>query len=165
MSKVSIKTHSDNGKNKSLNPFSMHVPYIDDFIDKFAERLPFNRPSLPSVGLGDFNLNPKVDVKEDDKSYKLSAELPGLDLENINLELSDGILTLSGEKKTETEEDKEGSYHLMERSYGYFKRSFTLPPSVQEEKIKADFKKGVLSVFMPKSEKSMQQQRKIKINE
>ncbi|MFT4731922.1 MAG: HSP20 family protein [Gammaproteobacteria bacterium] len=164
MSNVSIKTHSDNGKNKGISPLGMHLPYIDDFFDKFAERLPFMRPSLPSAELGDFNLNPKVDIMEDDKSYRLSAELPGLDLDSINLELSDGILTLSGEKRTEKEEDKEGNYHLMERRYGYFKRSFALPPSVQEEKIKADFKKGVLSVFMPKSEKAMQQQRKITIN-
>jgi HSP20 family protein len=75
------------------------------------------------------------------------------------------VLTLSGEKKTEKDEDKEGNYHLMERSYGYFKRSFALPPSVEEDKIKADFKKGVLSVVMPKSEKAQQLQRKISINE
>ncbi|MFT7258560.1 MAG: HSP20 family protein, partial [Glaciecola sp.] len=100
MSNVSIKTHSDNGKNKGISPLGMHLPYIDDFFDKFAERLPFMRPSLPSAELGDFNLNPKVDIMEDDKSYRLSAELPGLDLDSINLELSDGILTLSGEKRT-----------------------------------------------------------------
>jgi HSP20 family protein len=143
----------------------MHLPYIDDFFDKFTQNWPFSRPSLGSIQSTEFTLNPKVDITEDDKSYKMSAELPGMDLENINLDLSDGILTLSGEKKTEKEEDKEGNYHLMERSYGFFKRSFSLPPSVEEDKIKADFKKGVLTVSMPKSEKAQKLQRKISIKE
>lgn len=165
MTNISVKTHANDGKNKGVSPLGMHLPYIDDFFDKFTHSLPFMRPSFPSVESNDFNLNPKVDIMEDDKSYKLSAELPGLDLENINLDLSDSILTLSGEKKTEKKEDKEGNYHLMERSYGFFKRSFSLPPSVEEDKIEANFKKGVLSISMPKSAKAQQHQRKISINE
>jgi HSP20 family protein len=165
MTNISVKTHANDGKNKSVSPLGMHLPYIDDFFDKFTHSWPFMRPSFPSIESSEFNLNPKVDIKEDDKSYKLSAELPGLGLENINLDLSDGVLTLSGEKKTEKEEDKDDNYHLMERSYGYFKRSFSLPPSVEEDKIKADFKKGVLSVSMPKSAKAQQHQRKISIDE
>jgi HSP20 family protein len=165
MTNVSVKTHTNNGNNKGLTPLGMHLPYIDDFFDKFTHSWPFLRPSFGSIESTEFTLNPKVDITEDNKSYKMSAELPGLDLDDINLDLSDGVLTLSGEKKTEKEEDKEGNYHLMERSYGYFKRSFSLPPSVEEDKIKADFKKGVLNVSMPKSEKAQKLQRKISIKE
>lgn len=165
MTNISVKNHTNEGKNKGLTSLGMHLPYIDDFFDKFTHSWPFTRPSFGSLESTDFTLNPKVDIKEDKKSYKMSIELPGLDLENINLDLSDGVLTLSGEKKTEKEEDKDGNYHLMERSYGYFKRSFALPPSVEEDKIKADFKKGVLSVSMPKSEKAQKLQRKISIKE
>ena len=165
MSNVTVKTNANDGKRNNTNPLSMRLPNIDDFFDKFTNSLPFMRSGFPGVESSEFNLNPKVDIMEDDKSYKLSAELPGLDLENISLDLSDGILTLSGEKKSEKEEDKEGNYHLMERSYGYFKRSFSLPPSIEEDKIKADFKKGILTVSMPKSEKAQKLQRKISIKE
>lgn len=164
MSNVSIKTRLDNGRNQGLSPIGMHLPDIDDFFDKFTHSWPFMRSNMPTVDSSELSLNPKVDITEDDKSYGLSAELPGLDLNDIKLDLSDGVLTLSGEKKTE-KEDKAGSYHLMERSYGYFKRSFTLPTSVEEDKIKAEFKKGVLNVSMPKSEKAQQHQRKIPIKE
>jgi HSP20 family protein len=165
MANVSVTKQSNNGKNQGITPFSMHMPNIDDFFDKFTSNWPFMRPSLGNIESTEMSLDPKVDIVEDNKSYKLSAELPGMELENINLDLSDGILTLSGEKKTEKEEKKEGNYHMMERSYGYFKRSFSLPPSVEEDKIKADFKKGVLSVSMPKSVKAQQLQRKISISE
>jgi len=165
MSNISVKTHTNEGTNKGHTPLGMHLPHIDDLFDKFTHSWPFTRPSFGKIESSDFTLNPKVDISEDDKSFKMSAELPGLELENINLDLSDGVLTLSGEKKTEKEEDNEGNYHLMERSYGYFKRSFSLPPSVEEDKIKADFKKGVLSVSMPKSEKAQKLQRKISIEE
>lgn len=165
MSNISISNQSSYGKNKSITPLGTHFPSIDEFFDKFTGNWPFMRPTFGNIESTELSLNPKVDIVEDDKSYKLSAELPGLELENINLDLSDGILTLSGEKKTEKEEKKEGHYHMMERGYGFFKRSFSLPPSIEEDKIKADFKKGVLSVDMPKSEKARQLQRKISIKE
>jgi len=165
MSNISVSKQSTNGKNKGVAPLGTHFPSIDDFFDKFTSNWPFIRPTFGNVESTELSLNPKVDIIEDDKSYKLSAELPGLELKNINLDLSDGVLTLSGEKKTEKEENKEGNYHMMERSYGFFKRSFSLPTSIEEDKIKADFKKGVLNVVMPKSEKAQQLQRKISINE
>lgn len=165
MSNISVSKRTTNGNNKGVAPIGSHFPYIDDFFDKFTNSLPFMRPSIGNMESTELSLNPKVDIVEDDKSYKLSAELPGLELNDINLDLSDGVLTLSGEKKTEKEETKEGNYHMMERSYGFFKRSFSLPPSVEEDKIKADFKKGVLNISMPKSEKAQQKQRKIEIKE
>lgn len=165
MSNISVKNQSNDGKNKGAALTSSHFPYIDDFFDKFTSNWPFSRPNFGNIETTDLSLNPKVDIEEDDKSYKLSAELPGLALKDISLDLSDGVLTLSGEKKVEKKEDKKGNYHLMERSYGYFKRSFTLPPSIEEDKIKADFKQGVLTVLLPKTEKAQQLQRKISIQE
>ncbi|HEA18727.1 hypothetical protein LCGC14_3067000 [marine sediment metagenome] len=165
MTNISITKQPHNGQNKSIGSLSTHFPSIDDFFDKFSGNWPFLHPAFSNSGSTNMSLNPKVDIVEDDKSYSLSAELPGLVLDNINLEISDGILTLSGEKKTEKEEGKDSNYHMMERSYGFFKRSFSLPPSVEEDKIKADFKKGVLHVSMPKSAKAQQQQRKITIKE
>jgi HSP20 family protein len=164
MTNTSVTKRSDNGKNKGIAPLSMHLPYIDDFFDKFSNNWPFMRQPFGTIESTEMNLNPKVDIVEDDKCYTLSAELPGLALDNINLDLSDGILTLSGEKNTEKKE-KEGNYHMMERSYGSFKRSFSLPPSIEEDKIKAEFKKGVLIISMPKSEKAQEHQRKIPINQ
>lgn len=165
MTNISITKQDNNGKSKAVAPLSSHFPYIEDIFDKFTSTWPFLRPAVGNIESTALSLNPKVDIFENDKAYELSAELPGLDLNNINLDLSDGILTLRGEKKTEKEEGKEGNYHMMERSYGYFKRSFSLPPSVEEDKIQADFKKGVLHVTMPKSAKAQQQQRKIPIKE
>jgi HSP20 family protein len=165
MTNVSVTRKTNGRKNKGIAPLSIRVPYIDDFFDDFTSNFPLMQPSFGNIESTDMSLNPKVDMIEDKKTYTLSAELPGMELDNINLDLSDGILTLSGEKKTEKEENEEGNYHMMERSYGYFKRSFALPPSVEEDKIQADFKKGVLKVTMPKSAKSQQNQRKISIKE
>ena len=165
MTNVSIAKQPQNGQNKGLSSLSTHFPNIDDFFDKFTGNWPFLHPSFANVESTSMSLNPKVDIVEDEKSYSLSAELPGLVLDNINLEISDGILTLSGEKKTEKEAGEDSNYHMMERSYGFFKRSFSLPPSVEEDKIKAEFKKGVLHVSMPKSDKAQQKQRKISIKE
>jgi HSP20 family protein len=165
MSNMPIQKHSNNGDRRGSKSLSTHLPYIDDLFNRFTSSWPLSRRNFADLESTELSLNPKVDVVEDNKSYRLTAELPGLDLKDISLDLSDDILTLSGEKKTEKEEGKDGDYHLMERSYGYFKRSFALPPSVEEDKIKADFKKGILSVVMPKSEKAQQHQRKISIKE
>lgn len=165
MANISVTKQSGNGKNKVAPLSIMSSPIIEDFFDKFTNTWPFLRPSLSNIETTEMILNPKVDIVEDNKTYKLSAELPGLELDDINLDLSDGVLTLSGEKKTEKEENKDDNYHMMERSYGFFKRSFSLPPSIEEDKIQAKFNKGVLNVTLPKSEKAQKLQRKISIKE
>ena len=108
-------------------------------------------------------LTPVVDVSETDKSYEISVELPGLDDKDVELTLRDDLLTISGEKKTEREEKKKG-YHLSERSYGSFQRSFRLPDDVQAEKIKAEMQKGVMSISLPRSPSAKPKQRKIAIS-
>ena len=94
---------------------------------------------------------PSVDVTEDDGSYIVSAELPGTKREDVNVELEDDVLTIRGEKRSEREEKKE-KRRFVERSYGTFERSFSLPRYVDLDKIVAEFKDGVLNIHVPKLE-------------
>lgn len=93
---------------------------------------------------------PAVDVAETDKAYEITAELPGMDEKNIEVKFADGVLTIKGEKRDEKEEKKK-DYYVSERSFGSFQRSFQVPDSVESDKIEANFKKGVLTVTLPKS--------------
>lgn len=106
-------------------------------------------------------LAPAVDLSEDEKSYIVSVELPGVRKEDVTVELQDEVLTIRGEKKSEREE-KKGKSHWVERSYGSFCRSFTLPPTAVAEELKAGFKDGVLSVEIPKREQAKTRQIAIK---
>lgn len=94
---------------------------------------------------------PAVDIYEKDNSIVISAELPGMTEEDIDVEVHDGVLTIRGEKKFESE-TKEDCYHCVERRYGAFERSFTLPTTVNAEDVKAAYKAGVLEVTLPKVE-------------
>ena len=95
--------------------------------------------------------SPAMDIIEEDKDYKLTAELPGMAEKDIQVMVTGDTLTLKGEKKQETER-KEKNYSLSERSYGSFQRTFWLPEGVDRDKIAAEFAKGVLTVTLPKSE-------------
>ena len=105
---------------------------------------------------------PAVDVAETDKAYEVSAELPGMDEKNIDVKFSDGVLTIKGEKE-EVKEEKKKDYYLNERSFGSFQRSFRLPDGVDADKIEANFKKGVLTVTVPKSAEAQKAAKKIEI--
>jgi HSP20 family protein len=96
-------------------------------------------------------LAPAVDVFESDDRIEVTAELPGLKPEDIRIDLHDNVLTLSGERKLEKEEEREG-YRRIERSYGQFTRSFTLPRHVDQDNIRAEMREGVLSLTLPKRE-------------
>lgn len=107
---------------------------------------------------------PAVNVEETKDAMVLSAELPGMTEENISIELENNVLTISGEKSEErTEGDEERRYHLWERRYGAFQRSFTLPRTVKGDDIRANFDKGVLQIVMPKVAEA--KTRKIAINQ
>lgn len=97
---------------------------------------------------------PSVDVRESEQAITLEFELPGIRAENIDITSENGVLSVRGEKREERKEGEEegGRYHVVERSYGEFIRSFQLPPGVDEESIEADFDNGVLTVKVPKSE-------------
>lgn len=97
---------------------------------------------------------PAVDIVEKDKSFEITAELPGMDQKNIEIKLSNGGLIIKGEKQEEKEEKKKG-YYLSERSYGSFERMFNLPKEVDADKIEASYSKGVLSISLPKKPEAL----------
>src|SRR4030043_1111685 len=105
---------------------------------------------------------PSLDVSETKNELVVKAEVPGMDAKDIDISLSDGVLTIKGEKKQEKEE-KEADYHLVERSYGSFTRSIRLPKEVQNDKISASYKDGILKVTLPKSEEAKKKEIKIKV--
>ncbi|HYC15345.1 MAG TPA: Hsp20/alpha crystallin family protein [Stellaceae bacterium] len=129
--------------------------------------LPSFRPSLDFEPSFRFDTSfgmavPAVDVVEKDDAFVVSAELPGLDEKNLEVEVSGDVLTIKGEKREEKEEKGKNTY-LSERRYGSFQRSFGLPDSVERGKIAARFEKGVLKVTLPKTSEAVTQQKKIPI--
>jgi HSP20 family protein len=105
---------------------------------------------------------PAVDVTESEKAYEITAELPGLDEKNIEVKVTDGSLTIKGEKQEEKEEKKK-DYYLHERHFGSFERSFGLPDGVDASKIAATFKKGLLIVTLPKKPEAQKPAKKIEV--
>ena len=114
-----------------------------------------------SEELGGQTFSPAVDIKETPKEYIVTAEIPGISKKDIEIEISDNILTIKGERKMEKEEKGE-TYHRVERSYGSFCRSFTLPAQVEAEKIEANFKDGLLNIKIPKAEEKIPKKIEIK---
>ena len=94
---------------------------------------------------------PPVDIKETENELVLRADLPDIDLKDVDIQLENGTLTMSGQRKFEKADKGEG-YHRIERSYGQFVRCFSLPDTVDTEKVKADYKRAVLTVTLPKKE-------------
>lgn len=133
---------------------------FEDFMGDF-------RPWRSGIRLwdqGNEELVPKINVSETDKEVQVTADLPGIDEKDIEVTLSDGILSIKGERKAEKEEkDEKKSFHRIERSYGLYRRSIALPCEVEENKIKADFAKGVLTIKMPKSAKAKSKVKKISV--
>ena len=104
---------------------------------------------------------PPVDVREDGKEIVLEIELPGIKREDVEVTAENGVLTIRGEKQNRTHESGEGRYHVIERSYGSFMRSFQLPNGVDEQRIEAEFVDGLLAVRVPKA--ALAQPRRIEI--
>jgi len=105
---------------------------------------------------------PAVDVAESDKAYEITAELPGMDEKNVEVKVANGNLTIKGEKQEEKEEKKK-DYYLHERHFGSFERSFEIPEGVDADKIEANFKKGVLTVTLPKKPEAQKPAKKIEV--
>lgn len=137
-------------------------------LEEMSDRLNrmFNRQALPQVNTKETMVVadwvPSVDVSETDGEYQIKAEIPDVKKEDVKVTLEDGVLTIQGERKHEKEE-KGKKYHRVERSYGSFARSFTLPDLVDEEKVKAEFKDGVLNLQLPKSEKAKPKAIEVKV--
>jgi HSP20 family protein len=105
---------------------------------------------------------PAIDMSEDDKAYKITAELPGLDAKDVDVSVSGNTLVLKGEKRQEKEE-KNKNYFFSERAYGSFQRAFELSTTVDRDKIAADYSKGVLTITLPKTAEAQKQAKKIEI--
>jgi HSP20 family protein len=105
---------------------------------------------------------PLADITEDDKEYVIKAELPEIPPENVKVTVENGVLTISGERRFEKEE-KGKKYHRVERAYGSFVRAFTLPEDSEAEKIRAEFKDGMLIVHLPKTEKARPKQIEVQV--
>ncbi len=111
---------------------------------------------------GDLNLTPDVNVAETDKALEITAELPGVDLKDVDVKVTDNRIIIRAEKKVE-EEDKSKDYHIVERSYGKFQRSMLLPVDVDTDKVEAKFKDGILTVTLPKTTEVAEKSHKVKI--
>ena len=105
---------------------------------------------------------PNLDLSETKNEIIVKAEVPGLDHKDIDISLSEGVLTIKGEKRQEKEE-KDSNYHLVERSYGSFTRLVRLPKEVKSDKISASYKDGVLKITLPKSEEAKKKEIKIRV--
>ena len=130
------------------NVGSLAAPSFDDFIDRFFNDRPgFYRNS-------DVKWAPRTDVHETEKEILVDVELPGIDKKDVKVELKENVLTISGERKYENK-SKDGKNRLIERHYGEFTRSFTLPDTVENDKISAAYKNGILTLTLPKAEKAL----------
>ena len=107
--------------------------------------------------------SPLVDISEDEKEYLIKAELPEVKKEDVKVTVEKGVLTITGERRFEKEE-KDKRYHRIERSYGSFLRSFTLPDEADESKVNAEFKDGVLLVHLHKNEKARPKSIEVKVS-
>jgi len=128
-----------------------------DFFDGFLNDL-----ALKDVMNEERFLVPAFDISETEKEYLITGEIPGVDVKDLDITLTDGILTVRGEKNHEKEEN-EGNYHRVERHYGSFCRSFRIPNTVKTEKLDATYKDGILKIALPKAEVS--QAKKIEVKE
>ncbi len=133
---------------RELGPFETLQREVDRVFDEFTRGFPsFALPAMGAAGVPD--LTPRMDVTETDKEIEITAELPGLEEKDVQVNVADGVLTIRGEKKAEKEE-KDKNYHLVERSYGSFSRSLELPEGVDADAIKASIANGVLKDSVPK---------------
>jgi HSP20 family protein len=168
VTKLPIKRETMEPSFTGWHPFESLHREIDRLFDDFGTgfRWPFGRslfPMAPSFrSQVKWSTMPAVDVVESEKAYEITAELPGMDEKNIEVKVADGVLTMKGERQEEKEEKKK-DYYLQERSFGSFQRSFELPESVDADKIEASFKKGVLTVKLPKQPEAQKPAKKIEV--
>jgi HSP20 family protein len=139
------------------NPFYSLQRSINQVFDNFL---------FEGFGRSPFSLltsfSPRLDVSETDKELHITAELPGMDEKDVEISLSDSFLTLKGEKKDEKQE-KRRDYYRMERSYGMFERTIPIPEGIDSNKVEASFKKGLLTVTLPKTAEYQKERKRIPI--
>jgi len=143
-------------KETARREVSLWNPFGEEY---FSPERFFREWSVPSQRAG--RLAPAVDVAESESGFSVTVELPGVKREDVTVEVHENVLSIRGEKKSEREEKKDKT-HWVERTYGSFSRSFTLPPSAVTDELKATFKDGVLSIEIPKKEEVKARQISIK---
>lgn len=143
-------------RRQTVAPFGWLRTEIDRLFDDVG-------PARGLFNFGGTSPVPALEFASGDKEYRLTAELPGLKDEDVEISVADGVLTLKGEKR-EAEEHKEDGYLMSERRYGKFERRVALPDDVDSDKIEAAFKKGVLTITLPKSADTHERSRKIAIS-
>lgn len=149
---------------RSTDPLAAMRAEFDRVFDSFLGR-GFGRLPATFTGRGGAALiAPSIDIRETETELVVEAELPGLDEKDVTVTLANGVLTLKGEKKSERKEDKD-DYHLTERSYGSFQRSFDVADTVDPENVAATFEKGVLTVRMGKRAKQSTTEKRIPIGQ
>ena len=169
-SKVPVKTDKSSvAMPPAWRPFESLRREVDRLFDDFDGgfwRSPFRGSLFDAAPFrraeANFAAIPAVDVSETDKAYEITAELPGMDEKNVEVKLANGILAIKGEKQDEKEE-KQKDYYMRERSFGSFERTFAVPDGVDADKIEARFKKGVLTVTLPKSAEAQKSEKKIDV--
>ena len=144
-------------RDEPASPFLTLHREMNRLFDDVFSGLGGGMPGLATRGLG----WPSVELVETEQGLRVSAELPGLDEKDVELTIDDGVLTLRGEKRAETTDTQRG---YSERSYGRFERVLALPFAVEEDKVEATFRNGVLSVTLPRSAKVPERGRSIAIN-
>jgi len=139
-------------------------PYFDTRVNRLFEDW-VRDLDLASFGSSEKALgvfNPSLNLLEKDKAFEVSVELPGIEEKDIQISLEEGVLTIQGEKKNEVKEEKKNVYR-MERSYGSFLRTISLPSGLDEGKIEATFDKGVLIITLPKTDEAKKEVRRIPV--
>ena len=149
---------------RNRNPFSSLQNEINRVFDDFFNNGFSESSLLPSSWTDDQLATPAVDIVENEKSFKVEAELPGMDQDDVEVTINDNYLTVKGEKK-ESKEDKDDNYVRRERYYGSYQRTISLPETANTDKAKATFKKGVLQVEIPKKEEAIKPSKKLEIKE
>ena len=144
------------------NPFK-EMEEMEKRLSSYFGRLPVSTNSDKKEAITVAEWSPLVDISEDEKEYVIKAEIPEMKKEEIKLNVHDDVLTITGERKYEKEE-KNKKYHRVERAYGSFVRSFTLPEDAEGSKINAEYKDGVLKVHLPKSEKAKPKAIEVKVS-
>lgn len=147
------------GQGRSVDLFGT----MRDEMDRLFERFEQGWPRLPNLKSRDNGaMVPHLDVKENAEQLSIEVELPGVEEKDVAVMLSNGILSIKGEKRSSRDEDKD-NYHLAERSFGSFERSLRLPETIDEGKIEAKFDKGVLHITAVKKAEAVKSERKIPI--
>jgi HSP20 family protein len=170
--KLPIKTEAPQAqvsKTADWQPFEALRSQVDrlfhDFQGGFLQA-PLFRPlsDIESFWRRDFgfNVTPAINIVEKDTAFEVTAELPGLDVKDIDVRLANGMLTIKGEKREEKEEKTKDRY-VSERRYGSFRRSLQVPGSVDADKIESSFKNGVLTITLPKSPEAQKKQKTIPV--